>query len=352
MSARADMLLGSAYRLGEATRAAIARGPARHAGGDEASRICADAAAPASPPPSNGKRAATRRATNATSSATPTRASPARSRTACCCKASPAACSKAWPSPASHGGAQKGLLYLRGEYQLPAARRLKPSSTEMRRATLLGANICGVHGFDFDIEIHLGAGAYICGEETALIESLEGKPGTSAHSSALPGDLRLSRPADRREQCRDSVQGDRNRLARRTGLRRPRHQAIDRHEDSFGLRRLRAARPLRISVRRARRAGAGGLRRVRRDRRAGQRRFGNLPDAAGIRPPHRLRGRADRRLVHGVRQRTATCSTRRSISRISSRTRVCGFCTPCRVGTALVRASWTRSPPATARATN
>jgi len=73
-------------------------------------------------------------------------------------------------------GAGKGLVYLRGEYQY----LLEPLETKlqaMRRERLLGASICGAQGFDFDIEIHLGAGAYICGEESALIESLEGKPG-------------------------------------------------------------------------------------------------------------------------------------------------------------------------------
>jgi [NiFe] hydrogenase diaphorase moiety large subunit len=73
-------------------------------------------------------------------------------------------------------GARQGFLYLRGEYTylLPG---LESHLAGLRRAHLLGNNICGVEGFDFDIEIHVGAGAYICGEETALIESLEGKPG-------------------------------------------------------------------------------------------------------------------------------------------------------------------------------
>ncbi len=73
-------------------------------------------------------------------------------------------------------GAGKGLVYLRGEYQY----LLEPLETkldEMRNRRFLGASICGAQGFDFDIEIHLGAGAYVCGEESALIESLEGKPG-------------------------------------------------------------------------------------------------------------------------------------------------------------------------------
>ena len=72
-------------------------------------------------------------------------------------------------------GAQKGLLYLRGEYRY----LLDPLEAVLKRRRsekLLGNDILG-QGFAFDIEIHLGAGAYICGEESALIESLEGKPG-------------------------------------------------------------------------------------------------------------------------------------------------------------------------------
>jgi [NiFe] hydrogenase diaphorase moiety large subunit len=73
-------------------------------------------------------------------------------------------------------GALKGLIYLRGEYEYLQA-PLEAELAKMRRSGLLGTSIRGAAGFDFDIEIHLGAGAYICGEETALIESLEGKPG-------------------------------------------------------------------------------------------------------------------------------------------------------------------------------
>lgn len=73
-------------------------------------------------------------------------------------------------------GAQQGLLYLRAEYRYLRP-RLEAFLAQMRSQNLLGKNIVGVAGFDFDIEIHLGAGAYICGEESALIESLEGKAG-------------------------------------------------------------------------------------------------------------------------------------------------------------------------------
>ncbi|WP_052026851.1 NAD(P)H-dependent oxidoreductase subunit E [Rhodovulum sp. PH10] len=73
-------------------------------------------------------------------------------------------------------GAKRGFLYLRGEYTylLPS---LEATLADLRRRNLLGEDICGVEGFDFEIDVHVGAGAYVCGEETALIESLEGKPG-------------------------------------------------------------------------------------------------------------------------------------------------------------------------------
>src|SRR5262249_34218877 len=73
-------------------------------------------------------------------------------------------------------GSARGLVYLRGEYRY-LLEPLEAKLEAMRRGRLLGASICGAQGFDFDIDIHLGAGAYICGEESSLIESLEGKPG-------------------------------------------------------------------------------------------------------------------------------------------------------------------------------
>ena len=74
-------------------------------------------------------------------------------------------------------GANRGFLYLRGEYAYLRT-ALEAELASMRTAGLLGQGILGAAGFDFDIEIHLGAGAYVCGEESALIESLEGKRGT------------------------------------------------------------------------------------------------------------------------------------------------------------------------------
>ncbi len=82
-------------------------------------------------------------------------------------------------------GAKEGILYLRGEYEymLPS---LEAYLEELRKDNLLGENICGKEGFNYDIRIHLGHGAYVCGEETALIESLEGHRGEARNRPPFP----------------------------------------------------------------------------------------------------------------------------------------------------------------------
>jgi [NiFe] hydrogenase diaphorase moiety large subunit len=82
-------------------------------------------------------------------------------------------------------GAALGFLYLRGEYRylLP---QLQAVLAKRRELGLLGNNILGHSGFDFDIKIVVGAGAYICGEESALIESLEGKRGVPRNRPPFP----------------------------------------------------------------------------------------------------------------------------------------------------------------------
>ena len=72
-------------------------------------------------------------------------------------------------------GANKGYIYVRAEYPI-AVQRLKIAIDQARAYGLLGENIFGTD-FSFDIEIRLGAGAFVCGEETALLESIEGKRG-------------------------------------------------------------------------------------------------------------------------------------------------------------------------------
>ncbi|MDE2309835.1 MAG: NAD(P)H-dependent oxidoreductase subunit E [Betaproteobacteria bacterium] len=82
-------------------------------------------------------------------------------------------------------GAKQGYLYLRGEYRY-LLEFLQFVLQRRREQNLLGKNILGQAGFDFDIAIHLGAGAYICGEESALIESLEGKRGIPRNRPPFP----------------------------------------------------------------------------------------------------------------------------------------------------------------------
>jgi NADP-reducing hydrogenase subunit HndC len=72
-------------------------------------------------------------------------------------------------------GAKQGFVYIRAEYPL-AIRRLETALQQSRERGLLGKDILG-SGFDFDIELRWGAGAFVCGEETALIASIEGKRG-------------------------------------------------------------------------------------------------------------------------------------------------------------------------------
>ena len=72
-------------------------------------------------------------------------------------------------------GANQGYIYVRAEYPI-AVQRLKVAIQQAREYGLLGDNILGT-GFKFDIDIRLGAGAFVCGEETALLESIEGKRG-------------------------------------------------------------------------------------------------------------------------------------------------------------------------------
>ncbi len=73
-------------------------------------------------------------------------------------------------------GAAEAFIYVRAEYPL-AIKRLRNAIRQAERVGLLGANICGTR-FSFRIDLRLGAGAFVCGEETALISSVEGKRGT------------------------------------------------------------------------------------------------------------------------------------------------------------------------------
>ena len=86
-------------------------------------------------------------------------------------------------------GCERGYLYLRGEYP-EALHALKNALAVARQRGFLGADVMG-EGFAFDIEIRRGAGAYICGEETALFESIEGKRGEPRNKPPFPVEVGL-----------------------------------------------------------------------------------------------------------------------------------------------------------------
>ncbi|MDE7214333.1 MAG: NAD(P)H-dependent oxidoreductase subunit E, partial [Clostridia bacterium] len=81
-------------------------------------------------------------------------------------------------------GAQEGYIYVRAEYPI-AVERLNIAIEQARKHGLLGKNILG-SGFNFDIHVRLGAGAFVCGEETALIASVEGKRGEPRPKPPFP----------------------------------------------------------------------------------------------------------------------------------------------------------------------
>jgi NADH:ubiquinone oxidoreductase subunit F (NADH-binding)/(2Fe-2S) ferredoxin len=86
-------------------------------------------------------------------------------------------------------GASKGYAYIRGEYPL-AIKRFEAAIRQAKKMGLLGPNILGSN-FSFDVEVRIGAGAFVCGEETALIASIEGKRGTPRPRPPFPAESGL-----------------------------------------------------------------------------------------------------------------------------------------------------------------
>ncbi len=86
-------------------------------------------------------------------------------------------------------GASRGYVYIRGEYGL-SIRRMSQAIEDARRAGYLGEHVLG-SGFAFNVEIKKGAGAYVCGDETALLESIEGKRGYPRIKPPYPGSFGL-----------------------------------------------------------------------------------------------------------------------------------------------------------------
>ena len=128
-------------------------------------------------------------------------------------------------------GASYGYVYCRAEYPL-AVKTLNIAIQQARDFGLLGENILG-SGFSFDLEVRMGAGAFVCGEETALIASIEGKRGEPRTPTAFPGRQGRVGQADQQQQRRDLCQRAADHSARaRTG------------SPAWAPRRAKAPRPL------------------------------------------------------------------------------------------------------------
>ena len=132
-----------------------------------------------------------------------------------------------------HGGARRLHLHPRRVLQRGAA----PPDGDRRglRGRPIGKNACG-SGYDFDVYLHRGAGAYICGEETALLESLEGKKGQPRLKPPFPAAVGPLWLPDDGQQRRDDRRRADHPEARRRLVRRHRPAAQHRHENLLHLR--------------------------------------------------------------------------------------------------------------------
>ena len=127
------------------------------------------------------------------------------------------------------------FVYCRGEFLWPGT-VVQRAIAEAYAAGYLGTDILGTD-YDLDVVLHRGAGAYICGEETALLSSLEGLPGTATAASAVPRGGGPVRVADGDQQRRDALERAAHRQARRRlvqELRGPRRRPARRCSRSPG----------------------------------------------------------------------------------------------------------------------
>ena len=118
------------------------------------------------------------------SSAMPTRATPEPTWTAPFWRATPTRCSKAWPSAPVPSAPRRGIVYVRAEY--PLAVKIVSRAIDQARGRPPGRTTFWAAGSHLDIEIFQGSGAFVCGEETALIQSIEGFRGMPRHRPPYP----------------------------------------------------------------------------------------------------------------------------------------------------------------------
>ncbi|MDH5263552.1 MAG: NAD(P)H-dependent oxidoreductase subunit E [Betaproteobacteria bacterium] len=181
---RRDLLLGATWRPGAALEAALARGRDGLVGEMKASRLRGRGGAGF---PAGLKWEACRDAPGRTRYivCNADEGEPGNFKDRVLLSTAPDAVVEGMTIGAFATGARRGFLYLRGEYRF-LLDRLEAVLARRRAAGLLGESILGREGFDFDVAVHVGAGAYVCGEESALIESLEGKRGTPRNRPPFP----------------------------------------------------------------------------------------------------------------------------------------------------------------------
>jgi len=192
------------------------------------------AAAPASRPVSNG-RSCRRRATGRSISwSMPTRASPAPARNRDILRWDPHKLLEGCLIAGVGMGAQAAYIYIRGEFYNEAL-HVQAAIDEAYAAGLIGKNACG-SGYDYDIILHRGAGAYICGEETALLESLGGPQGQPRLKPPFPAAVGLYGCSDDGQQRRDHRRGADHPAPRRRLVRRHRPAEERGHQGLLHLR--------------------------------------------------------------------------------------------------------------------
>ena len=126
-------------------------------------------------------------------------------------------------------GASQGFIYLRGEYRY-LLDALQATLERRRRDGLLGKDICGQAGFDFDVQVHVGAGSYVCGEASALVESLEGKRGIPRNRPPRLAEKGYLGSPHHRQQRRELLRRRADPAARRRLVPLARHGAFVRHQ--------------------------------------------------------------------------------------------------------------------------
>ena len=235
--------------------------------------------------------------------------------------------------------ANLAFIYIRGE-AVHAARRLRQAVADAYAKGYLGTDILG-SGFDLDLVVHSGAGAYICGEETALLDSLEGYRGQPRLRPPFPATARPVRLPDGGQQRRHHRERAVHRARRRGVVEEHGHREVARPEDLLAVRPGRQPGPVRV------RAGHHAARADRAGRRHAARAqpevldAGRLVHAAAHRRAHRraagLRGRAGPGTMLGTTamqifsdQDCPVYATYRWIEFYHHES--CGKCTPCREG--------------------